>query len=195
MAVDRKILLLPAVVFCWATVMAGAGNVSSNMAEAVKSVVTSAAGSAAEAGMMRDMAVNAVRNAMAAEHNAEEAYLSDVKIGDKTKIISGKKALEEADESVEDARKILERIACYAAESAVAADLAKEQEKTVASSKTNREAERALKKAGQFAESSKEVSKKARNLADILKKKWLLPIPVATEAGTEAQSPTPAGVR
>lgn len=195
MAVARKILLLPVVVFCWATVMAGAGNVSSNMAEAVKSAVTSAAGSAAEAGMMRDMAVNAVRNAMAAEHNAEEAYLSDVKIGDKKKIISGKKALEEADESVEDAREILERIACCVAESAVAADSAKEQEKIVASAKTNREAERALKKAGQFAESSKEVSKKAQNLADILKKKWLLPIPVSAGSGTAAQSPTPAGVR
>ncbi|OGV59999.1 MAG: hypothetical protein A2283_10620 [Lentisphaerae bacterium RIFOXYA12_FULL_48_11] len=151
-------------------------NVSSNLLERSRTVVAVIAVSATETGTMRDMAVIAIKNALAVQLDMEELYLTEIKSGDKVKQTAARKSLDEVLGSVEEARNILQQVADCAGEVGIAADAVKQQEQNIISAKSEKEAERALRNMQKTSEVAAKSAKRARDLAEILKKKWLLPL-------------------
>lgn len=171
----------------FAAVAKGEG-ISSNIIERARTVVAVAANSATEAGMLRDMAVIAIRNASAVQLETEELYLSAIKSGEKDKQVAVRKQLDAVVESVEESRDILQQVADCVSEAGVAVETAKQQEKNVLSAGSERDAERILKHMQKTSEVAARAAKKARDLAEFLKKQWLLPLlpkaPVVVPAET-----------
>jgi len=157
-------------------VFASGQTVSSNVLEKARVTAATAVASAAEAGMMRDMAVIAVRNAMAAENDANEAFLVAAKAGDKKKLSSARKLLDAISDSALDARANLESIADYVRDAGLAATSALEQEKAVQSAQSQRAAEYSLSKIERYAKCAEKSARRAKEIAEILKKQWLLPV-------------------
>ncbi|MDD4871195.1 MAG: hypothetical protein PHR77_11605 [Kiritimatiellae bacterium] len=113
---------------------------------------------------------------MAAENDAEEVFLVAIKSGDKDKQIVARKVLDEISGAAEESKNILQKIADYSREVGAAAEFAKQREKAVMSATVRRDAESALKKLEKLADTTLKTTNKARVLADIVKKQWLLPV-------------------
>jgi len=156
--------------------VASGQNVSSNLLEKTRIAVATAANSATEAGTMRDMAIIALRNVMAAENDANEAFLLAVKSGDKKKLTAARKVLDKMSDSAEEARGCLETITDYLRDACSAADSARELEKTIQSSQSQREALSVFAKIERYAKTASKNAEKAKDIAEALKKQWLLPI-------------------
>jgi len=153
-----------------------AGDVSSNTVEMVRNVAVVVANSAAETGALRDMAVIAVRNAIAAKSDADESFLAAVKSGDKPKQMVAMKKRNAVSESTEESMNMLTKIADYTGEVAEAAGQAKQYEKEVSTATTERDAASKLKQIQKLSISVLKTVKKVQALAEILKKQWLIPL-------------------
>jgi len=153
---------------------------------------------ARKAGVARDMALNALENAMAVQDETEEELLSALKVGGKAKIKLARRSLEQATAESKQARKTAERIVEYAAESRSNADLAGEEASRASKAETDRKAASAARKAEHLAHAAKKSSKRTVFLADRMKMKWLIPLSTTTTTISPEPQPanaTPAGQR
>lgn len=172
-------------------------NISSNLLERARAASVLAASSATDAGVTRDIAINAVKNALAVQNDSAEAFLLAIKSGDRIKRLAARKAFDRVAESTAEAILNLESIADYAGEAAESAESARQLEKVAAAARTPRDAESAIKKAERAAEAAGKFARKAQPLAEILKKAWLLPVPqVRTATSSNVESAVlPAAIR
>ena len=150
--------------------------ISSNVFERAKAVALASANLSVEIGTRRDMAIVALRNAMAVETDASEEFLAAVKSTDRNKQTAARKKLDEISESVKESQDILQQIADYYVESVATVELIRQVERSLTAARTQREAESQLKRIEKLAVAAGKTAAKANASADILKKLWLLPV-------------------
>jgi len=150
--------------------------ISSNVFERAKAVALASANLSVEIGTRRDMAIVALRNAMAVETDASEEFLAAVKSTDRNKQTAARKKLDEISEAVKESQDILQQIADYYVESVATVELIRQVERSLTAARTQREAESQLKRIEKLAVAAGKTAAKANASADILKKLWLLPV-------------------
>lgn len=150
----------------------------------------------------RVMAVNALKNALAAEDEAEQAVVRTMstQAPDSASVKALKKDLEKALEDAKEVMKLVETAIDFAASAQMSAAAALSEAEKVQKNPTDAGASAILDKADDLLASALKSLKKAEAITGELKQAWLLPIVTTTTTTTSTTttippSPTPVGRR
>ncbi|MFC1497370.1 hypothetical protein ACFLS1_02710 [Verrucomicrobiota bacterium] len=170
--------------------------VKETSADVAKSEAAEAAKYARRATISRDMAMNAVVNAMAAQDDVEDDLIKAMKANDRKKIDVTKKALESASKEAKEAREIAEQVIEYAGKSISAANMAKEEAKSASDAEEIKRNEPDIKAVRHQVIIAGKMAAKAEALTETLKKRWLIPVmpPKAAAAASSTVAETQSSV-
>jgi hypothetical protein len=178
-----KTLLMATVAFGFAVVVMGAEAVqeqSQSSAAILAAAVNESAVSAGKAAVARDVAVNALRNAVAVCKEIQERLVDAIKSGNRDKIKELKKSLKTSNSELDEAIETAEDLTGEADETISAHTAALDVATRVSTSGSEGELKKARKEIERFVAVAAKAARKTENLAEILKKKWLNPATATT---------------
>jgi hypothetical protein len=162
----------------------------SNATDRAVAAANASAVSAQRAAIARDLGLNALRNAMAVSNLEQERLLLALKAGESAGVRAAEEAWEKAVSDIDDALDTTQKIIKYADRSVSSHTSALDEAMRASKALKAGEAESAAKKAEQLAATAEKSTKTAESLAEMLKKKWLIPSPVTVAPSTAAPQPS-----
>jgi hypothetical protein len=172
--------------------LARADQSPSNAIDRVVSAVNAASLSAQKATIAGELGLNALRNVMAVSNLEQEHLLLALKSRDAARIKAARETWTRAVADVDAALDSTQQIVKYADRSASAHMAARDEATRAAKAATVGESESAARKAERQADDAQKAAKTAESMAEILKKKWLVPSPIATPSPAEAAAIQPS---
>ena len=150
----------------------------SNATDKAVAAVNTAFASSQRAAIACEMGLNALKNAMAICHLQEENLMGALKTGEDAKIRYAREAWTKAVSEIDATLDATQQIIGHANDSVSAHASARDQATLASKAPDAKEAEKAARKAEKFATAAEKAAKAAESLAEVLKKKWLIPSPV-----------------
>lgn len=175
------------VAILWGGFCLADGGVDGKVAKARETAAVAAA-AAERLSVMREMAFNAVDNAVASERQVEDQLICAIKSNQVARVRSLKRELHSVRDETEEARDLAEQIVQLSVTASAAVSQARDRADAVAVAKTEREANGILRSVNQQVAVATDAAADAESLAEKLKRRWLVPVTAATNTVTSSKN-------
>ena len=188
------------VLFIICSICASAGELTDRFKSAYDKSITAVS----QASVSRDLALNAFKNAIAMEDEAEDALLSAIRAYNMTNAVVLSKKLAQIKDETEECQECCMNVMALAGDGLVAGESVRQEYERVIDTGTPVRDKSLVKRVERLSEVAESKAGEAAEIAQCLKKKWLevsidgiisTAAAVTTAATTIPPSPTPAGNR